>query len=96
LESYYQVSYSAFSQSHAQETGRAGRDGQAAVAWMVYTMSDATSLRANLATMNVDYDVKQSNENKVQALIAFVQDSRYFPLMVILDTNPLVAEERIC
>jgi hypothetical protein len=43
---------------------------------MVYSMGDVSSLKANLASRRVDEDVRESGHAKVQALAAFVQETK--------------------
>jgi ATP-dependent DNA helicase RecQ len=60
-------------ESYYQETGRAGRDGLEADAWLVYGMRDIVQLRAFIENSDAPELQKNIERQKLNALIAFVE-----------------------
>ncbi len=60
-------------EAYYQETGRAGRDGLAADAWMVYGLQDVVTLRQMLATSNADEAHKRLEYHKLDAMLALCE-----------------------
>jgi ATP-dependent DNA helicase RecQ len=60
-------------EAYYQETGRAGRDGEPAVAWMTYGMQDAVMLRQMVSQADMDERVKRVELQKIQALLGFCE-----------------------
>lgn len=60
-------------EAYYQETGRAGRDGLAANAWMVYGMSDVVKLKSMLDQSTAPDHIRQEEKNKVNALLALCE-----------------------
>ncbi|HUB95824.1 MAG TPA: DNA helicase RecQ [Stellaceae bacterium] len=60
-------------EAYYQETGRAGRDGLPADAWMTYGMADVTALLALLAGANIDERQRRIERQKLDALLGFCE-----------------------
>jgi ATP-dependent DNA helicase RecQ len=62
-------------EAYYQETGRAGRDGLPATAWMVHGPGDVPQLRRFIAESGATEAQKRIEHGKLDALIAFVEAS---------------------
>ncbi|MDD5461137.1 MAG: DNA helicase RecQ [Methylococcales bacterium] len=60
-------------EAYYQETGRAGRDGLAADAWMAYGLQDVITLRRMLADSNADEAHKRLELHKLDAMLALCE-----------------------
>jgi ATP-dependent DNA helicase RecQ len=60
-------------EAYYQETGRAGRDGLPANAWMTYGMKDVTALLALLESANLDERQRRIERHKLQALLGYCE-----------------------
>ena len=60
-------------EAYYQETGRAGRDGLAANAWMAYGLQDVITLRRMLADSNADAAHKRLELHKLDAMLALCE-----------------------
>jgi ATP-dependent DNA helicase RecQ len=60
-------------EAYYQETGRAGRDGLPANAWMTYGMQDVTALLALLDGANIDERQRRIERHKLQALLGYCE-----------------------
>ncbi|MGD0962222.1 MAG: RecQ family ATP-dependent DNA helicase, partial [Methylomonas sp.] len=60
-------------EAYYQETGRAGRDGLAANAWMTYGLQDVITLRQMLAGSNADEAHKRVEYYKLDAMLALCE-----------------------
>ncbi len=60
-------------EAYYQETGRAGRDGQAADAWMVYGLQDVIMLRQMLSKSEAAENIKQLEQRKLEAMLGFCE-----------------------
>lgn len=60
-------------EAYYQETGRAGRDGSPANAWMVYGLQDVTKLRQMLDSSKGDEQHKRVEQIKLNAMLGFCE-----------------------
>ncbi|MBT8446069.1 MAG: DNA helicase RecQ [Gammaproteobacteria bacterium] len=70
-------------EAYYQETGRAGRDGEPAEAWMVYGLQDVVRLRQMLDESDADEAHKRIERGKLDALLGWCEtvDCRRQPLL---------------
>ena len=62
-------------ESYYQETGRAGRDGEAANAWMAYGLQDIIMLRQMMAQSDADEQFKRVLQQKMEAMLGFCEQT---------------------
>ena len=60
-------------EAYYQETGRAGRDGQAANAWMVYGLQDVVFLRQMVEGSQAPDNIKQVERQKLEAILGLCE-----------------------
>ncbi len=60
-------------EAYYQETGRAGRDGQAADAWMTYGLQDVIMLKQMMASSTADEQHKRVERHKLDAMLGFTE-----------------------
>jgi len=63
-------------EAYYQETGRAGRDGAPAEAWMVYGLQDVVRLSQMLTQSQADERHKRIEQEKLQALLGWCEITR--------------------
>ena len=60
-------------EAYYQETGRAGRDGQAADAWLVYGLQDVITLRQMLDQSQGGEDYKRAERHRLNAMLGLCE-----------------------
>ncbi len=63
-------------EAYYQETGRAGRDGEPAEAWLCYGLSDVVTLSRMIAEGNADEERKRLEQRKLDALLGYCESTR--------------------
>lgn len=62
-------------EAYYQETGRAGRDGIASTAWMVYGLGDIVQLRQMIMNSDLSEERKMFESRRMNALLGFCESS---------------------
>ena len=60
-------------ESYYQETGRAGRDGEAADAWMIYGLQDVITLRQMMAGAGGSEEFKRAEQHRLNAMLGLCE-----------------------
>lgn len=63
-------------EAYYQETGRAGRDGLPAEAWMAYGLQDVLLLKQMLANSEGDEQHRRIEQHKLEAMLALCEETR--------------------
>ncbi|QGX39184.1 DNA helicase RecQ [Permianibacter aggregans] len=63
-------------EAYYQETGRAGRDGLPAVAWMVYGLQDAITLQKMLGQSEADEQQKRIEKNRLETMLGLCETTQ--------------------
>ncbi|MCG6939066.1 MAG: DNA helicase RecQ [Gammaproteobacteria bacterium] len=60
-------------EAYYQETGRGGRDGQPADAWMAYGLQDVVTLKQMMAASQADEQHKRIERHKLETMLGFTE-----------------------
>ncbi len=60
-------------EAYYQETGRAGRDGMPANAWMAYGLKDVITLKQMMATSTAEEQYKRVEHHKLETMLGFTE-----------------------
>lgn len=60
-------------ESYYQETGRAGRDGEAANAWMIYGLQDVIKLRQMMEASDGNEEHKRAEQHRLNAMLGLCE-----------------------
>jgi len=60
-------------EAYYQETGRAGRDGLPATAWMTYGLQDVVVISQMLMSSTADNVIKRAEKQKLESMLAFCE-----------------------
>ena len=60
-------------EAYYQETGRAGRDGEAADAWMIYGLQDVIKLRQMMASSDGSEEHKRAEQHRLNAMLGLCE-----------------------
>jgi ATP-dependent DNA helicase RecQ len=60
-------------EAYYQETGRAGRDGEAADAWMIYGLQDVIKLRQMMASSDGSQEHKRAEQQRLNAMLGLCE-----------------------
>ncbi|MDR2625151.1 MAG: DNA helicase RecQ [Zoogloeaceae bacterium] len=63
-------------EAYYQETGRAGRDGEPAEAWMAYGLQDVALQRARIEESTASEEQKRLENQKLSALLGYAESAR--------------------
>lgn len=70
-------------EAYYQETGRAGRDGEPAEAWMAYGLQDVVLQRSRIDDSSADENQKRLESQRLNALLAYAESPRCRRLVLL-------------
>ena len=79
-------------EAYYQETGRAGRDGLPAEAWMVYGLSDVIRLRQMLEGSEADERHKRIERSKLEAMLGYCEVTTCRRQVLLAHLDEMMAE----
>ena len=77
-----------------QETGRAGRDGLPADAWLAYDLNDVVTLRRLLDRSEAELEHKRVAQHKLEAMLGYCEATRCRRHLLLAYFDEVVASER--
>ncbi len=80
-------------EAYYQETGRAGRDGEPAAAWMTYGLQDIALQRARIDESESPPEIKRLEAQKLNALLAYCEAPRCRRTVLL---NYFGEDSRVC
>lgn len=70
-------------EAYYQETGRAGRDGLPANAWLCYGLKDVVGLRLLASNSQAPLEIRKREDRKLQQMLGFCETARCFRKLLL-------------